>query len=131
MSRVAVLARARAAAEAGMADACSIRRITGSTTQRGTGVVTPTYLGLYAGKCRLQQPNALSRPKRAGEDYLLMLRIELQLPMSVTGLAVGDEVTITASQDPDLVGRVLLVHDLAHKTDASARRVGCEERTGS
>jgi hypothetical protein len=50
--------------------------------------------------------------------------------VSVTGLEVGDEVTITASRDPDLIGRAFLVRDLFHKTDASSRRVQLTERTG-
>lgn len=131
MSRTALLARAQAAAEAGMADTCTIRRLTGETTQRGSGDVTPTYADLYAGKCRVQQHQARADRQTPGQDQVLMLRLELQLPMSVTGLQVADEVTITVSQDPDLIGRVFLVHDLAHKTDASARRMACVERTGS
>jgi hypothetical protein len=47
----------------------------------------------------------------------------------VTGLEVGDEITITASRDPDLVGRAFLARDLFHKTDLTARRVGVTERT--
>ncbi len=45
---------------------------------------------------------------------------------------VGDEIEITASvHDADLLGRVFRIHDLAHKTHATARRVQCVERTGS
>lgn len=129
MSRAALLARARAAAQAGMADTCTIRRRAGETTDENSGVVTPTWDALYAGKCRVQQAIAQAAQHDVGEDYLLQMRLEVQLPMAVTGLAVGDEVTITASQDPDLVGRVFLVRDLFHKTDASSRRVGVTERT--
>jgi hypothetical protein len=134
MAREALLARARIFAEAGMSDTCTIRRRTGETTDPATGVVTPTYLSPdpYAGKCRIQQPTATARPHEVSEDFVLMLRLEIQLPMAVTGLRVGDEITITASpHDPDLVGRVFLAHDLFHKTDATSRRVAIVERTGS
>lgn len=133
MSRDALLARAQAAAERGMVDTCTVRRVIGEVTERGTGVVTRTHLdpNPYAGPCRVQQHQATADRQDAGEDQVLMLRLELQLPISVTGLQVADEVTITASRDPDLVGRVFLIHDLAHKTDASSRRVQCVERTGS
>lgn len=134
MSRDSALASGRTAAEAGMADACTIRRITGRSAPSAAGAVTPTYLSPdpYAGKCRIQQSQATATREEVGEDHLLMLRLEVQLPMTVTGLEVGDEVTITASAyDEDLVDRVFLIHDLAHKTHATARRVQCIERTGS
>lgn len=113
-----------------MVDACTIRRRTGTTTD-DDGNVVPTYgPDLYSGKCRIQQPNAQATQADVGEDHLLLLRIEVQLPMSVTGIEVGDEITVTASaHDPDLVGRVFLVRDLAHKTHATSRRVGVTERT--
>lgn len=130
MSRAAVLARARIAAEAGMEDTCVIRRRTGETTDPTSGVVTPTRVGVYTGKCRMQHSVAQSQQHDVGEDFVLLQRIELQLPMSVVGLEVGDEVTMTASAyDPDLPGRVFLVRDLFHKTNATARRVQLTERT--
>ncbi|GAA2696518.1 DUF6093 family protein [Actinoplanes palleronii] len=130
MSRESVLARGRAAAEAGMVDACTIRRRSGETND-ANGYTTPTYLTLYTGPCRVQQQSsAQAQQQDQGEDYLLMGRLEVQVPMSVVGVQAGDEVVITASaNDPDLPGRVLLVHDLAHKTHATARRLGVVERT--
>jgi hypothetical protein len=133
MSRASVLARGRAAAEASMVDACTIRRrATGGTTDPDTGYPTQAWTDLYAGKCRVQQATAQAQGEDVGEDRLLLIRLEVQLPMTVTGLKVGDEITVTASvSDPDLPGRVFLVHDLAHKTDATSRRVQVLERTGS
>ena len=59
-----------------------------------------------------------------------MVRLVVQLPMSVTGVAAEDEVLLTASaHDADLTGRTFIVSDLANKTHASARRIGIEERT--
>ena len=61
---------------------------------------------------------------------MLLLRLEVQLPMTVTGLRVSDEITIdTSAHDPDLVDRVFLVRDLAHKSHATARRVQVTEKT--
>lgn len=130
MSRASVLARGRAAAEAGMVDTCTVSRVTGETTDENTGAVTPTRSTLYTGACRVQQRTASSSPAEAGESYALMLALEVQLPMSVTGIKTEDEITITASvHDADLVGRVFLVRSLAHKSHATARRVGVVERT--
>lgn len=129
MAYTSVLARARAAAERLMVDECVIRRRVGETTGPG-GVVTPIYEQRYAGRCRVQQPTMLAQPQRPGEAQVLALRLEVHVPMAVTGVQVGDEVEITASaHDPDLVGRVLIIRDLAHKSLASARRFGVVERT--
>ncbi|MFG3710131.1 DUF6093 family protein [Micromonospora sp. NPDC047730] len=129
MSVEALLARGRAASERLMVDACVIRRKTGETTDEQTGVITPVYATLYTGKCRVQQAGGAT-PAEAGEAYRLMLRLEVQVPMSIVGLEVGDEVELTSSPlDPDLVGRTFFVRDLAHKTHATARRVGVEEAT--
>lgn len=130
MSAASLLARGRAAAERLMQDTCTIRRVTGSATDPDTGVITPTYATLYSGQCRVQQSSGQATQQDAGQDYLLMLRLEVQVPMSVTGLRPADEVLLTASLlDPDLVGRTFLIRDLAHGTHKTARRVGVEERT--
>ncbi len=129
MSAAEVLARGRAFAAELLVDECTIRRRTGEATGPG-GVVTPTHEVLYQGKCRVQQAAATASSSDVGEDMLLMLRLEVQLPMSVTGLRVEDEVTVdTSAHDPDLPGRVFVVKDLAHKSHATARRVGVVERT--
>lgn len=132
MSRAIILARAQAAAERGMADTCTITRVTGRSTDTTTADVTTTTTTIYTGVCRVQQGQAQAGREDVGEDHLLLLRLEVQLPVAVTGLAVGDRITITAAaHDADLEGRVFRVHDLAHKTDPSARRVQCLEVTGS
>lgn len=134
MSRASVLADGRRAAEAGMVDACIIRRRTGAqTTDDDTGDVVHAYVtpDPYTGACRIQQARlATSGERNVGEDTAVLLALEVQLPMSVTGLQVGDEVHVTASlADPDLVDRVFIIRSLAHKTDATARRVQVSERT--
>ena len=130
MSRTSVLARGQAAALAGMRDACTVTR-GGARTTDANGDVTQATTTLYTGVCRVQQHQATADDKNIGEDQQLLLRVEVQLPMTVTGLQVGDLITITTSIDPDLPGRQFRIHDLAHKTDATARRVQCIERTGS
>ncbi len=131
MSRASVLARGRAAAEAGMKDACLIRAETSVTTNPDTGQTTPTYATVYEGRCRLQQPDAQARQETAGEAYLLMSRRQLQLPVaSSAGVRAGQKVTVTAAaNDPDLVGKVFVVRDEAAKSEATSRRVGIEEAT--
>lgn len=129
MSRVIALARARTAAALGMTDTCTIRRRSGESVDDNTGMVTPTWTQVYAGQCRVQQRNPIAQQQTPGPDFQLLVQLELQLPATVTGVLVGDEVTIIASTDPELVDTVLIIRDLAAKSQASARRLGVTRRT--
>lgn len=128
MSVESMLARGRSLAERLMTDRCTIQRKTGETTD-DDGTITPVYASVYTGKCRVQQPGGQAAQTDAGENYQLLLRLEVQVPVSVVDLEPGDRVTITASSDPDLPGTVFLIRDLAHKTHATARRLGVTELT--
>lgn len=126
----AALLRGRAAAEALMVDTCTIRRKTGETTDPDTGVITPTLTTIYTGKCRIQQQSGIARPADVGQANVFLSRLELQIPMAVTGVDSDDEAVIdTSVNDPDLVGRVFHVRELAHKTHATARRFQVDEVT--
>lgn len=112
-----------------MVDACTIRRRSGTTVDDNTGEVTATWTDVYAGKCRVQQRNPIAQQQTPGPDFQLLVQLELQIPVAVTGAQVGDEATITASGDPELVDEVLIVRDLAAKSEATARRLGVTRRT--
>lgn len=131
MSVASALTRGRAAAEALMVDACVVTRVTGTTTDPDTGEVTATVATVYTGKCRMQQQASIARPDDVGEAYVLQQPFVLQLPMvGSEGVQAGDRVQITASVDADLTGaRRWWVRGLAHKTHATARRLGLEEVT--
>lgn len=129
MSRARLLARAARVAEKGMVDTCLIRLRTGETVDQNTAEVVPTYDTIYEGKCRVQQSNIQAAEEDAGQAALLMVRLQLQIPAAVTGIEPDMDVDITASRDPDLVGRPYVVRDLFHKTDAGSRRIGIIERT--
>lgn len=133
MTRVSVLAAGRRAAEAGMVDACTITRTTGTTTDRTTGVVIPTTTTVYSGACRVQELFGFSREVSPSPDQSQLARYRiLQLPVvDSEDVRVGDHVTITACvNDPDLVGVVMLLRDQSGKSEATSRRVGIEEIVG-
>lgn len=131
MSRATVLARGRAAAERGMVDSVTITRKTGVTTNDLTGAVTPTVDAIYGGKCRVQQATAQGNRTDAGEVSVIVLGLQLQLPIVGSELvARGDVVVVDAcANDSSLVGRTFTVRDLHHKSEATARRLTCEEVT--
>lgn len=116
-----------------MVDACTITRVTGSTTDRTTLVRVETRATIYDGPCRVQELLAFSRETRPSDDVQVLGRYRvLQLPVvGSEDIQIGDDVTITACvNDPDMVGQVLRVRDQSGKTDATSRRIGIEEMTG-
>lgn len=131
MNPAAALARGRAAAEALMVDTVTITRTTGSTTDSDTGVVTPTITTVYTGRAKVQESAVpTGEPRNLGEASILVVRLELHLPVSVTGVRVDDVATVTASVlDPDLVGKRLVIRAVAHKTFLTARRCDVTEVT--
>lgn len=130
MSAESVTLAGRAAAEALMRDTCDIARADAEpVTDPDTGVVTyPVGAPYFSGSCRVQLPNVSEREVDAAEREWTEQAALVMVPMSVTGVRVGDVVTVTASVlDPDLVARKYTVVGLMHKTHATARRLRCRE----
>lgn len=123
MTADSVLIRAQAAALALMVDTCSVTRLTSTITDAETGVTTPVYSTIYTGVCRIQQRSILARAFNVAEAQVYMGRLELHIPVSVTGVLSDDVLTVlTSRHDADLVNRVFSVRELGHKTYESARR---------
>lgn len=115
-----------------MTDTCTIRRVTGSSTDLNTGQVVETTEAVYVGRCRVQQADPTARTELVGEADRLMVTRILTLPVTTSaGVRAGHRVTITACQhDPDMVGRRFVVRAEFGKSHATARRLGVEEVTG-
>lgn len=135
MSATTALQRGRIKAASLMLDTVTVTRLvpdpTGASTDGETGVVTPSYTTVYTGPCKVQETQSeVARPEEVGQAERFVGRLELHLPVTVVGVASDDIATITATVlDPDLVGRVFHVRELAHKTFATARRYGIVEVT--
>lgn len=115
-----------------MVDACVIVRVTGTETDRETGVVTETTAQIYAGKCEVKDSGAFTREATPTPDDLTLMRNRtLKLPMvGSEGIEEKDRVTITSClHDADMVGRVFVVRNDFTASHATARRLGVEEAT--
>lgn len=111
-----------------MLDSCTVTRQTGVYTDPGTGNVTPTYVQVYSGPCKIQQTIAQSSSPEAGGHKFTVLGMRLDLPVAVGPVAIDDVVTLTASVlDSQLVGRVYRVTEIFHKSMATAQRTRIEE----
>jgi hypothetical protein len=123
-----ILAHGRAAAQARMLDACTIQHPTGVTTDDLTGVVTAAYATVYTGPCRVKQSGNGSATD-GGEVTVAVLNLEVHVPVVGTEAVVhGDRVTITSAvNDTALVGRTFRVIAKPIRSEATARRISCEE----
>lgn len=131
MSVAGTVSRGRTAAERLMVDACTITRGGQASFDENTGVRTSGSAStVYAGKCRVQVPNVAEQTPTFGEMPITTQLAIVQVPVSVVGVRVEDTVTVTESQDPDLVDRTFRVVALLHKTHLTARRLRCEEVAG-
>ncbi len=130
MSAESAVLQGRAAAEALMADACSIVRTTGPVgpIDPETGLPTPApTTQVYAGKCRVQTYEAHESTPDSGDHVFTVQRYYVHLPVSAD-VKRDDQITITAATlDPALVGRSYRVVGLLHKTYATANRVIVDE----
>lgn len=111
-----------------MVDTCLIERKTGETTTGG--VITPTWSTVYQGRCRLKSETTMGQGADIGEAYRVIGRHVLQLPVTATGLAEGDRVTMsTSALDPDLPGRVYVLREVNRATHATRRELTLIEVT--
>jgi hypothetical protein len=116
-----------------MSSTCTVRRVSGSSTDPATGVVTPTYTSVYTGPCKVQSTpgNAWAGSPEAGGHSFTVQSLELHLPVSAGPVRVGDVVDVTADpNDAQLVGRRYRVVAEHHKSWATAQRVPVEEVQG-
>lgn len=124
MSATSITLRGRAAAEALMLDAVTIKRTASSSTDQDTGVVTPTLSTLYTGKAKIHQASPSASPTTLGEAEVFIGQVEVHVPVTVTAIQPDDLVTVTAaSLDADLVGKTYRVRGVADKSFLTARRL--------
>lgn len=76
-----------------------------------TGSTTRAVLTVYTGACRLQALDVGDNAALTGEQQVTSHTYRVSLPYTADP-AVGDTLTVTASSDPTLVGRMLRVTDV-------------------
>lgn len=129
---IAALPEMRAHVESLMTDACKIRRATGATTTDPTTfAVTPVVETIYAGRCKVQSHEAFEQERESAAATVRIARVRVDVPVGAVEVLPGDVVTITAAEDPLLVGHhYRLVVPAPYKSHATAYRVAAEELTG-
>lgn len=127
----AVVTAGQVAAEALMADACTIRRDTGDTAQDpDTGTVEPVFTTLFSSPCKVQARSLVALDAEVGGRTATTVRLELHLPVASAAVKTGDVAEITAVgalSDSTLVGREFMITAPVAKSFATARRYEVEE----
>lgn len=112
----------------------SLMRSTGTITRPGNGWVYVDGVEqrepdetIYTGPLRLQRARSGAGHIPAGAETLPVAAYVAAVPWDVTGITVGDVVTVTDSDDPAAVGRRFTITDVELNAFAvTARRFHCE-----
>ncbi|MFJ6293197.1 DUF6093 family protein [Streptomyces griseoviridis] len=118
-------AAGRALAETLMTDTCLIEDL-GVVTTADDGQDATTPVAVYAGKCRVKPAStAVTTPSvnAAAQTW----QYKVSIPFGDVQLRTGLRVTVTASQDPTLVGLRLTLRNFDGGTHITARRMWCTE----
>lgn len=113
-----------------MIDTCTITRPGTPVFDPATGTYTTPSTTVYTGKCRVRTRSLgflRSRDVEAGERETVIWPYTVAVPVSAADIQVLDEVTINTSNDPALVDHALRVRTAQLATDATARKMDCEE----
>lgn len=126
------LARGRRAAEARMLSTCTVRRMTGRTTQNeSTGEEVPVWDVIYTGPMRLgtSTGNNITRTETISGVEVQRALNTAHFPVSASAINDGDLIDVTAGEN---AGVVLRVVDAAWADQRTARRYPVEstERPG-
>lgn len=126
MSARTIAARGRAAAESLMLDSCTIRRPGG--WERVDGHDVPKFVTVYTGKAKVQANTEVqASAQEVGGALITQTTRRVDIPVSAPEVQPGDLVDITASLDPQLVGKTFRVTSPFGKTYATAQRLEVKE----
>ena len=107
----------RTTSTSALPDACTITRPSTSLTLNTATMATVPGLAatIYTGACRLRAVDGQERDTEVASILETLGRYTLTLPYAADGIEVDDQVTITASDDADLVDQVLWVKQYMKK----------------
>lgn len=121
----------RAQAESMMQDTIRVEKKTGEkTTDPETLAIVDVWALVYEGPGRVQRPATQPGEPVVGEVEFGTTATIIQLPLSATGFAREQRVTVAAVgslSDPALVGMRATVLSVPTKTHPTMRRLYCEE----
>lgn len=109
-----------------MVDTGTVRRPGQQVLNAATGTSSASSTLVYSGRCWIRQASAVEREVLFGEEQVTTTRFMACFPHSVTGVRVGDIVTVTASDDVDVLGRSFRVLAIPMSTYPLYKGFACE-----
>ena len=128
MTLKSALARGQRRALTLMTETCTVSRETRGALSTATDTYATSFAAVYAGPCRVK-PAAAEQVRTSGEVAVSTRRYTVSVPLAVATVQRGDVLTVTASADPALVGRPLVVIDFTLGELVTARRLTVEDRS--
>jgi hypothetical protein len=116
----------RTVANSFMVDTCRITDDVAPVFDPDEGYTDETGATFYTGPCRVR-PAGGPRVVNVGEDVFSLRMFDVWLPWDTTGVELDHLLTVTTSDDPYLVGRVLRVVDVQGGSDSAHRKLLCED----
>lgn len=113
-----------------MPDVCTVTRPGTPVFNSADGSYTAPATTVYTGVCRVRTRSLgflRDRVAEEGDAQMVVWPYMVAVPASVTDVRVYDVVTITASNDPALVGVTMRVRIAGLGTNVTARKLDCEE----
>jgi len=128
MSVSSVVAAGRAAHAALMIDACTVSRAIPGTRVYvpATQSYTEDVETVYTGPCRLKIWRGTDEQASETEVNVQRYYVDLPLTGATPNVARRDLLTVTASLNPALVGRALVLTDVETETTDTALRITAE-----
>lgn len=127
----AALADLRAISESAMVDECTITRRSSTTRvfNPSTGAYNdPSPDAIYTGACRVRPVLSGKNMAESGGAPLTLRQYAATLPHTVATIAEGDVLTVTDSDDAQLISRPLYVLSVGFLSDNVHRRLTLEDR---
>jgi hypothetical protein len=126
------LAAMRATVSAALPDSCTIGARGEPTFDTTTGTYTEgAVVAVYTGPCRVRVSGMRGDlVVQAGDEPVTLRTYDATLPWDATGVAVDHILTVTASADPELVGRSMRVRDVQYGSWDLGRRLTLEDDLG-
>ena len=122
-----VLPELRAHALSRMTSTAHVERVLGVTADPLTGADVVTAATVHAAlPCRVKASESAIQPRDVAGVDIPERPDQIHFPWDTAGLEVGQRVTVTASRNPILVGRVYRLVRSHIGDDATAQRWGVE-----
>jgi hypothetical protein len=117
----------RDTSDTALADTGTITRPGADTFDAGTGLITAgASTTIYTGSMRVRPTSLIGSEPQFGEEQVTLSRYVVTVPYDTTSVRIDDVVTVTESDDADLVERTLRVTVIPLGTFMLDKRFTCE-----